>query len=62
MSDEKVIEGHPVIPEEERKMLHPGSTARIYRDGEVLEGAILVPAAGPVELRHLAPGSYVLKD
>jgi hypothetical protein len=62
MSDETVIEGHPVIPDPEHKMLHPGATARIYRDAEVLVGQILVPSAGPVELRHLAPGSYVLKD
>jgi hypothetical protein len=63
MSDDvEVIEGHPEIPEDENKMLVPGATARIYRDGGVLEGSILVPVGRPLELRHLAPGSYVLKD
>ncbi len=59
---EEIIEGHPHIPERDRKMLTPGSTARIYRDGEVLEGIVLVPERLPLELRHLAPGSYVLQD
>lgn len=42
--------------------LTPGSHARIFRDGGVLEGLIAIPSQGPVELRHLAPGSYVLRD
>lgn len=62
MSNMEIIEGHPVVPDRDRKMLTPGAHARIYRDGGVLEGMVAVPLKGPLELRHLAPGSYVLKD
>jgi len=62
MADVEVVEGHPDIPEESSKKLSPGAQARIYRDGDVLEGAVLIPQRGPLELRHLAPGSYVIKD
>jgi hypothetical protein len=62
MSDETVIEGHPVVPEPDRKMITPGANVRIFRDGEVLHSQINAPARGPIELRHLPPGSYVLKD
>lgn len=62
MAQVEVVEGHPDIPEESRKKLSPGAQARIYRDGNVLEGACLIPQKGDLELRHLAPGSYVVKD
>jgi len=60
--DIEVVEGAPIVPEPDRHMLTPGAFARIYRDGHVLEGGVNVPMSGPLELRHLAPGSYVLKD
>src|SRR5688572_26075759 len=44
------------------KALTPGSTARIYRDGGVLEGQLLVPSEGRFEVRHLPPGQYVARD
>ena len=62
MADVEVVEGHPDIPEESKKKLSPGAQARIYRDGDVLEGSVLIPQKGPLELRHLAPGSYAIKD
>lgn len=46
----------------DKKGLTPGSTARIYRDGGVLEGQLLVPAEGRFEVRHLPPGQYVARD
>ena len=39
-----------------------GSTARIYRDGEILVGQLLVPQEGRFEVRHLPPGSYLARD
>lgn len=42
--------------------LQAGSHARIYRDGQILEGMVLVPQESRMSLRHLAPGSYVLRD
>lgn len=46
----------------DKKGLTPGSTARIYRDGGVLEDQLLVPAEGRFEVRHLPPGQYVARD
>ena len=62
MADVEVVEGHPDIPEESKKKLSPGAQARIYRDGDVLECAVLIPQKGDLEIRHLAPGAYVVKD
>lgn len=54
-------DGEVVDPRSTGK-LQAGSHARIYRDGQVLEGMVLVPVKGNLSLRHLAPGSYVLRD
>jgi hypothetical protein len=65
MSDEtdEIVVGHLASPaEDEGRMLVPGSHARIYRDGTVLEGMVEVPVGRPLELRHLPAGSYTAVD
>lgn len=42
--------------------LTPGSTARIYRDTDLVAPAFNVPAKGRIELRNLQPGQYVARD
>lgn len=44
------------------KPLTPGSVARIYRDGTLVAPAVNIPADGRMELRHLQPGQYELRD
>lgn len=46
------------------KKLHPGSHARIYRDGTELQANIVLLPIGKaaLELRGLTPGSYVARD
>jgi hypothetical protein len=50
----------------EREGLEPGSDARVYRDGEPGEGVLMctmrVPQDARLEVRNLAPGTYVVVD
>lgn len=50
----------------EQTKLEPGSNARVYRDGEPGEGVLMctlgVPQDQRLEVRNLAPGTYVVVD
>jgi hypothetical protein len=42
--------------------LTPGSSARVYRNGELVGPTFNVPTDGRVEIRGLDPGQYELRD